>query len=536
MNEMKSIKKTIYLVAITLVIAGLVLSSAASTPISKPETSSVKVIKTDKVAQKLAVPTKQMSSSLQQMASTLASTPAIEAEGDQIHPAFGRTITGVHMTAYKDVDFGQMIWTFSTDDGTSYDPGVYYEIGGDYPSIKLWQGTTMFGTHVTDFNDANGGAPYLFSCTNPADSLTYSLLSWDFSTMGWHDMMDADIGVDSSQLAHEWGVSAYVMSTTYASGGHNGYTNGPTILYADPADPNQGYISWYWVNNTAHTDGEIDHSTITSYSVYDQDENLSGNFKLLVRVMDFEDPVNGADNLYEIVGAGSLTYPAIACQNDNLVLLAQTNEAGNSDIVCYYSTEGINSLQTSFVVSSAAEELYPDVRHVDGTTFVCTFVKEDKLYMSTSTDGGATWGVAEEIDTCISEYKTADITDAGAQGMFEKSNGADIDLYLTTLAGAPDVPIIKVKSIAGGLGISAVIKNEGTAAGTNVTWTIHVTGGILGLINKTKSDTITSLAVGEELTIKSGILFGFGAITITVTADLDTMTASGTQLIIFSKV
>ncbi len=170
-------------------------------------------------------------------------------------------------------------------------------------------------------------------------------------------------------------------------------------------------------------------------------------------------------------------------------------------------------------MSSSAEELYPDVRHVDGTTFVCTFVKEGSLYKSTSTDGGATWSAEEAIDTCISEYKTADITDGGAQGMFEKSNGADIDLWLTDLAGAPNVPIIKVKSIAGGLGISAVIKNEGTAAGTNVAWTIHVTGGILGLINKTKSDTIASIAIGEEVTIKSGILFGFGAITITVTAD-----------------
>jgi len=156
--------------------------------------------------------------------------------------------------------------------------------------------------------------------------------------------------------------------------------------------------------------------------------------------------------------------------------------------------------------------------------------------MSTSTDSGANWGTAEEIDDCVSESRTADITDGGVQGMFEKSNGADIDLWLTELAGAPDVPIIKVKSIAGGLGISAVVKNEGTAAATNVSCTIHVTGGILNLINKTVPVTIPSLAINEEQTIKSGIIFGLGKITITVTADLDSMTKQGKQRIIFTKV
>jgi hypothetical protein len=240
--------------------------------------------------------------------------------------------------------------------------------------------------------------------------------------------------------------------------------------------------------------------------------------------------------MYQITGTGNLEYPAVAASNDKVVILAQTDENGNDDIICLYSDNKMVTVSQSFVADSVDNEMFPDVR-VDGDgNFVCTFVKDDTLYTSTSDDSGATWSTPESVDSCVSEYKSADITDLGVQALFEKSNGADIDIWLTPLASEPQIPIIKVMSIAGGLGVSAVIKNDGTADATNVDWTIHVTGGILGKINKTATGTIASLAMGAEQTVKTGILFGFGAISITVTADTDSMTAAGKQLIINERV
>jgi hypothetical protein len=531
---MKSIKKTTYLVAITLVIAGLVISSASSVPISKAETNSVKIVQSNKVAQKVPVPTMQMSMPLQQMASTLDTTPAIEAAGDQLHPAFGRSATGQHMAAYKDVDTGNIIWTYSADDGATYDPGIFYEgLLGDYPSFKLWGGERYFGTFVTDYNDLGGGAIYTYEVndvtqlTNPTiNPLNYN----DFSTYGWYDMIDADIACDNSQSTWEWGVSSFVISSTYG----NKYTYGPTILYSDEQTAGSNWISWYYYNNSAHCDVDIDQTNHYVYAVYDW--NDAGTWKLLVRVLDFSLIETGFDKIYEISGVGNLTYPAVAAYNGKIVVTAQTDENGNKDIICLYSDDKFVTAQTTFVTDAVGDQMYPDVRADADGNFVCTFVQDNKLYKSTSNDGGATWTAAEAVDDCIAEYKTADITDLAVQALFEKSNGADSDIWLTSLAEAPQIPIIKVISIAGGLGISAVIKNTGTAAATNVSWTIHVTGGILKMINKTKSDTIASLAINESQTVKSGILFGFGKIAITVTAESDTMTASGTQLIIFSKV
>ena len=531
---MKSMKKTTYLVAITLVIAGLVISSAASMPISRGQTNSISVEKSNKIAQKISAPTMQMSMPIGQVPSTLDTTPAIEAAGDQVHPTFGRSASGIHMAAYKDVDTSSIIWTYSDDDGATYDPGIYYEgLGGDYPSFKLWGDERFFGTYVTDYNDLGGGPSYMYEvndATQLDDTTLNPLQYWDWSTNGWYDMIDADIACDNSQNAFEWGIASYVTSTTYGST----YTNGPTIVYSNENTVGSAWISWYYYNGCAHTDVDIDLATHYGYCVYDW-FNASA-WKLLVRVIDFATIETGFDTIYQITGTGNLEYPAVAASNDKVVVLAQTDENGNDDIICLYSDNKMVTVSQSFVADSVDNEMFPDVR-VDGDgNFVCTFVKDDTLYTSMSDDGGATWSAPEAIDSCVSEYKSADITDLGVKGLFEKSNGADIDIWLTPLASEPLIPIIKVMSIAGGLGVSAVIKNEGTAGATNVNWTIRVTGGILGRINKTVTGTIASLAIDAEQTVKSGILFGFGAISITVTADTNTLTAAGKQLIIFTKV
>jgi subtilisin family serine protease len=93
---------------------------------------------------------------------------------------------------------------------------------------------------------------------------------------------------------------------------------------------------------------------------------------------------------------------------------------------------------------------------------------------------------------------------------------------------------IKVK-IKGGLGIEAVITNEGTSDITGVAWQIHVEGGIQGLINKTVSGTV-DIKAGESQTVSTGLFFGFGGIVISAKADIVGKAAKGTQLIIYSMV
>jgi len=87
--------------------------------------------------------------------------------------------------------------------------------------------------------------------------------------------------------------------------------------------------------------------------------------------------------------------------------------------------------------------------------------------------------------------------------------------------------------INGGLGVKLKITNIGTVNATGVFYQIHVEGGILGRINKTMEDTIDIL-VGQTKTVRSGIFFGFGPISVSTKVIHEEKTADGKQLIVLS--
>ena len=91
-------------------------------------------------------------------------------------------------------------------------------------------------------------------------------------------------------------------------------------------------------------------------------------------------------------------------------------------------------------------------------------------------------------------------------------------------------PVIEIGNITGGLGISAVIKNVGTADATGVTWKIQLTGGII-LVGKSKTGTV-DIPMGTSVTVKDFVI-GFGKTTITVTADTASKNATGTVFLFF---
>jgi hypothetical protein len=111
-------------------------------------------------------------------------------------------------------------------------------------------------------------------------------------------------------------------------------------------------------------------------------------------------------------------------------------------------------------------------------------------------------------------------------------------------AGETEDTELQISSIKGGLlQVSMDIENIGSVTAENITSSILVTGGIFNKINVYHEcsgcgSCGTTLEPGEiktESTLESGIIFGFGPITVDVTADAsnaDMVTASAQGFVI----
>ncbi len=365
-----------------------------------------------------------------------------------LHPALGRTNDGTLLSAYYDSDFENIIWTFSTDNGLSFNEGLFWEGGGDYPAIKLWDKETFFGTFVTNYEDGNGGITYLFDTTDPPNFDTYRLRFWDWSSYGWHNMIAADIACDSSQNTYEWGISCYIISSSYSEG----YTDGPTLIYSDKEDEGSGWISWHSFNGCKHCDINIDPLTHMAYAVFDWNDTTDGIWKILLRKKDFSDIETGYDEIFTISGKGNLTNPAVAVYNNQIVILAETDENQNQDIICLHTDDGNpNNLIPSFVVGDIQDELYPDIITDFEGNFIATYVKSNNIFAVKSEDYGFTWShitrspINNNLNAVVEEYKTSNLCEYGTMVMWEEVvDNPEIWIGKLTLQSnsAPFKPII----------------------------------------------------------------------------------------------
>jgi hypothetical protein len=370
--------------------------------------------------------------------------------------------------------------------------------------------------------DADGSAGYYLQITDPMDSATWYCpgYTWNDVGSGYTNFIDMACGgyTAADPKENQWAFGAYSIV------GDHGDLGAQTGFFSYVF--NNAYSAWIYTladnpgdfNGVTSTSVDIDQNTLYSYAVYNCNSNAS--FNLLLFIMDFGqwgdyngNPIHNNTWSVYLKTPGNDTNLDISAYKNNVIIVSE--RAGN--IIAYYANDPLNNDFSEITIATAGKN--PRISHFDTNKAVCEFIKDGGSYYSFTADGGVTWSTPK----LASEETNVQNGDVCAKGYAYES--ADTVYFAPTDFS---YPILTIDSISGGIGVSAVVKNIGTAAAENFAWSIKSTGTVF--VGKEKSGTAT-LQPGASTTVKTGLMLGIGAITITVTADTATKTATAKLLL-----
>jgi len=366
-----------------------------------------------------------------------------------LHPAFGGSPGGTLLRGYDYYENGTgpglVWWQSSTDNGATWSTACRFFLegqlnGGSHPSVDYRDsGTEFFGTHVSPPGFLGGGGVVLFKFGDPTDPGTWEGFWSDFSDNGWRNMSMSEIACGNSQQPWNWGLISIIMSRSYPS-----VEDAPHIYSRLNASGYTQLSSYANYPGCLSTTADIDPVTSRTYAIYDRYDTDSSQWQLFIRKDHFEDwylPTEAASLFYGDL-QWHLKHPAIATWGDTVVIVAQAyNESNPSDkdIVCWGSFTGeLDDIDfLSVVAGSVDPENYPELSHIEGNDFVCTFTKNGELYAAMTMNGGIGWSAHYKIsgteETVVDEYRTADISDGGISAMWEYESGDNILLDMAGL-------------------------------------------------------------------------------------------------------
>jgi hypothetical protein len=363
-------------------------------------------------------------------------------------PALADAHNGILALAsrYQLDDLDVIAFTGSTDDGKAFrifdhgpsPPGYWWNCiywpGYEHAHHPVYDlrfvnaSTQIFaGTFVPPAGYS--GDPFLVICDgDPTLRDSYSGISWPFGQQGYHDIKSVDIACDTTDTELvRWGVMSLVIS-------YNGLFDIPCLFFQNSSgEPIIIYNPFIEGCDTTHC--EIDEEAQMVYRVYDWFNSDTFQYQLLICQDDWSEMKTWDGPPYEWQSAVyiyamnelecGIRYPAVAASNNNIVVVAErTNDSHpeDADIICFHTATGnISDLEMSVVAASTASELYPELQHVGGYSFVCTFTKDGKQYSTRTNDGGETWGTPVLVsggENVRVEYGNADIAENGSKIMW----------------------------------------------------------------------------------------------------------------------
>lgn len=463
---------------------------------------------------------------------------------DDVLPIITKCFGDNLMVAYaeqSDLFTSHNVITISTDGGNYWEP--FHFDWSEYntnPSVTYAGNRAVAGwIHDPSVLEAN---PLIYIIeeeylTDPSGWI-YSSWYWqDYNAVNWHDLNLAGC-LPYEEKPYFWGIGSFIGTLDWEDWAV--VTEAPFIMtdYSDIWPDLGPYVfgmspveQW---ENSRTSSVDIDQSADRGYMVCDFLNNSVETYNLgLVEV-----PLptlwesSAIWNIYEISGEDTTNYinPDVSASEGSVIIACETNENGNQDIICFYSSNGFNTATKIFIANSPDDETNPCII-LNGDEVQCTFIKNGNLYATLSADNGETWSEPQQINdedgTVIAGWHSSDLT-TGENVVWTDDRNGNSDIFFDTITGAAN-PNIEIKEINGGFGLSVVIENTGTGDASDVQWSIDLEGGLVLLGGHTE-DILSTLAADDSTTVKTGLVFGLGKVTITATADEASRTATGTIL------
>jgi hypothetical protein len=569
--EVKNMKKTPYLVAITLFIAGLMMTSTGVVGTLKnniTQKTNVGIPISDVAVTEATMPLQKMPMAPSTPSETLSrgtDTLIFSSANTNQNPGIATDGLGNILVLTEDTDGSttNLFGRWSTDSGTTWADdsqvsGWPFTTKPTKPELDYYgSGRQAWGTMVPGF-DESGTAYYigLPDITDPTVTNPNNPDGWSAWTVDWGTSQLGLTNIDSSDVAC-YSNTSHIPSPEFfgvvaltADNAYTGWEQDNTLLFSYFVAGGQSQIIFFNMD------------TEDVFNIKSDIDQTNGRFYMVMDYQNSATLADGSEIMYTTIttsttwwqsGWGGLYFPGIfnpdiVTDNKHCYIVGEVDNAGQRDIVCLHSSNNGGSFTQSSVTSEVASETNPTVtlaQTEDGVILVCSYVRDGDLYISTSSDGGATWAeqanpINDVAGTVVDQYNTASLD--GSYAVWTDSRNTPTEIYFDTSVAPPKNPVLDITSIKGGTKISATVSNTGDAAATNVEWTMKVTGGILKRINKTYTDTIPTLAIAGQETIQStGLILGLGPIVITISATCDEgaskqVSSSGKVLIFFIKI
>ncbi len=387
----------------------------------------------------------------------------------------------------------------------------------------------------------------------------YSIVHEVWTTAGYLWKVDA-MGVTEWQnpLGNEtegWylvpGVFENFDDTGWMCGGfYLGYLS-PTEFYLDVAlfkTDFDGNLLWYhhydlghdweWARSICRT--EPDHGFFLTGTCYDNPAGGIFDFCMIKTLSD------GTMDWYKIFDSGGFDYsPVMGCRqtDDGYIMSGITDAygAGGTDLWIFKTDNNGDELWNKTYGDVKNDRNYGmDATEDGGFVFIVikdayspTGTKEDTWIINTDDEGNPEWELLLEEEG--TQWMQSIVqTDDGGFIVAGRNGAMDSKASDGLIMKVGPFPHLDVE-ITGGLGIEVSITNDGLGDAIDVPYELTVTGGLLGLINKTITGTM-DINAGVTESISSGLLFGLGGIEITVTVGVKEETSEGFQIIIFTFV